>query len=209
MRWGFWINFFFFYLGASAGGVTLFFTAIFQTQAGNASSSIMTSQPLHSRALSHSRSSEHSQRRPSSQHLDLVVQIGNADSQYPNSLEPPISPILAESPRSFRSSQSLEPRNVEEDVCFPMRRLKPANSFDLSAVNDLDRPKLEKPSSYSEKMANDSDFLLQSPIKRMESHHSKQRKYSLYGDNNTKVRFESETKKRLPHQVTHSFFFQL
>ncbi|CAO3684689.1 unnamed protein product [Umbelopsis vinacea] len=35
-------------------------------------------------------------------------------------------------------------------------------------------------------MANDSDFLLQSPIKRMESHHSKQRKYSLYGDNNTK-----------------------
>ncbi|CAO3671992.1 unnamed protein product [Umbelopsis ramanniana] len=145
----------------------------------------MNPQPVRSRTLSNRRSSE---RRPGNQPGDLVVQIDNADQQqFPNSLEIPSSPVMAESPRSLRSSMSLEPRNVEEDVCFPSNHHRPTNGFDLNAVNELDRPKLDNLPSFSEKHTDGTETLIHPALKKSESHHSNQRKFSLYGDNNTKA----------------------
>jgi hypothetical protein len=82
---------------------------------------------------------------------------------------------------------SLEPRNVQEDVCFPSNHHRPTNGFDLNAVNELDKPKLDNLPSFSEKHTDGTDTLIHPALKKSESHHSNQRKFSLYGDNNTKV----------------------
>src|ERR1700731_4217647 len=85
--------------------VAYFLSAIALTQVGNAPpSSIMTSPSLPSRSLTHRRSSDRSQTSPSNQIPDLVVQIDNLQTRFPNSLEPPTSPALADSPRSLHSS---------------------------------------------------------------------------------------------------------
>ncbi|KAH8549424.1 hypothetical protein BGW37DRAFT_503092 [Umbelopsis sp. PMI_123] len=144
----------------------------------------MNPQSTRSRSLSPRRSTE---RRPSNQPGDLVIQIDNAQQQrFPNSLEIPSSPVFAESPRSLHSSLSLEPRNVEEDVCFPSNHNTAANGFDLSAVNDLEKSKLDLQSNFSEKLVDDIEPFIHPTLKKSESHHSNQRKFSLYKDNNTK-----------------------
>jgi hypothetical protein len=119
--------------------------------------------------------------RPPSLNIDSSV------NRFPNSLDIPHSPNLAESPRSILSSPLSEPKNVnvEEDVCYPMRPVKHANSFDLNAVNDHEKAKLEAAGFGNP--AGDSDPFM-SPIKKMDSHQSRHRKYSLYGDNAAKVR---------------------
>ncbi|CAM0137183.1 unnamed protein product [Umbelopsis sp. WA50703] len=65
-----------------------------------------------------------------------------------------------------------------------MRPVKHANSFDLNAVNDHEKAKLEAAGFGNP--AGDSDPFM-SPIKKMDSHQSRHRKYSLYGDNAAKT----------------------
>jgi hypothetical protein len=168
----------------------------------------MASHPLNPRRLSHRRSSERSQAASINPQDDLVVNIDNPERRFPNSLEIPRSPNLnidcsanrfpnsldipqspnmAESPRSILSSPLSDTKNVnvEEDVCYPMRPVKHANSFDLNAVNDHEKTKLEL-AGFGNPLG-DSDPLM-SPIKKMDSHQSKNRKYSLYGDNAPRVK---------------------